>query len=193
MIEPIETEHLILQSMDTELLVQLERGDLEAAQRLVGYRIPHDFVLLRRPAVTRRLALIRSDPAQHPWMYRAILSKADGELVGHISFHHRAPDPDLLQYVEHGAELGYVIEPAHRRKGHGKHSAIAMMAWASDGFGVRDFVLSISPQNLPSLRLAESMGFAVIGEQDDPSDGLELVMHATIDRVRRAASTLRTR
>jgi [ribosomal protein S5]-alanine N-acetyltransferase len=87
-IEPIETERLILQSMGTELLLALWERDIDAAQRRVGYRIPHDFALLGRPAVQRRLGLIQADPTQHPWMYRAIVRKDDGELAGHISFHH---------------------------------------------------------------------------------------------------------
>jgi ribosomal-protein-alanine N-acetyltransferase len=182
-IPPIETERLLLRSMSTELLSAFSLGDLETARRLVDYRIPNDFPLVGKAIVKHRLGLIESNPSQHPWMYRAILRRSDGALIGHISFHHEAPDPDRRAYVEAGAELGYVIEPEHRRKGYAKESAVAMMAWASQEFGVRDFILSISVQNHPSLRMAESMGFAVIGEQDDPVDGLELVMHAEIERI----------
>ncbi len=116
-------------------------------------------------------------------MYRAILRRSDGELLGHFSFHHKAPDPDLSRHGVVGAELAYTIEPKHRRQGYAKEAAIGMMEWASRESGSRDFVLTISPANRPSLRLAESMGFQVIGEQDDPVDGLEWVMKADIDRV----------
>nr|MCH9687218.1 GNAT family N-acetyltransferase [Deltaproteobacteria bacterium] len=123
------------------------------------------------------------DPSQHPWMYRAIVRRHDGELLGHVSFHHKAPDPDLSRHGVTGAELAYTIESTHRRRGYAKEAAIGMMEWASREFDVRDFVLTISPDNLPSLRMAESMGFRIIGEQDDPVDGLEFVMKADIDRV----------
>lgn len=54
-IEPIETERPILESLGTELLAALSEGDIEAAQRLVGYRIPAAFALLRRPILKHRL------------------------------------------------------------------------------------------------------------------------------------------
>ena len=51
-----------------------------------------------------------------------------------------------------------------------------MMEWARHENGVEDFVLSVSPDNVPSLALARSMGFEVVGEQMDEIDGLEYVM-----------------
>ncbi|HET6585776.1 MAG TPA: GNAT family protein [Nannocystaceae bacterium] len=183
-IPAIETARLSLRSMGTQLLAALAAGRVDAAQALVDYEIPVDFSLLRKAAmITHRLALIEADPSQHPWMYRAIVSKRDGRLVGHISFHHKAPDPDVRAYVQNGAELGYGIEAAYRRRGFAKESAIAMMTWAADRFDVRSFVLSISPRNVPSLKLAESMGFEAIAEHRDPVDGPELVMRVDIDRV----------
>lgn len=104
-------------------------------------------------------------------------------MVGFISFHHKAPDPDLTEFSELGVELGYTVEQAFRRKGYAKESAIAMMDWANREFGVRDFVLTISPENHPSLEMAESMNFETIGEWDDPIDGLEFVMKAEIDQI----------
>jgi RimJ/RimL family protein N-acetyltransferase len=40
---------------------------------------------------------------------------------------------------------------------------------------INRFLVSISPDNEPSLALAEKMGFQRIGEQMDPEDGLEYV------------------
>lgn len=183
-IPPIETDRLRLESMDKSLLRAFLHRDLRLAQRLATYDIPPDFSLLGKlSAVERRLRLIEADPAQHPWMFRAIVRKSDGALVGHISFHQKAPDPDLRRHDTVGAELGYTIEKAHRRNGYAKEAATGMMEWASTRFDSCDFVLTISPENLPSLRLAESMGFGVIGEQQDPVDGRELVMKADITRV----------
>ena len=104
-------------------------------------------------------------------------------MVGFISFHHKAPDPDLLEYSVLAVELGYTVEAEYRRHGYAKESAIAMIEWAGYERGVGDFVLSISPDNVPSLRLARSMGFQVVGEQMDEIDGLEHVLTATLDNV----------
>jgi RimJ/RimL family protein N-acetyltransferase len=46
------------------------------------------------------------------------------------------------------------------------------MAWARQQ-GVTRFVLSISPTNAPSVRIANRLGFVKIGSQMDEADGLE--------------------
>jgi [ribosomal protein S5]-alanine N-acetyltransferase len=180
---PLETQRLNLYSLSVEFLGAMAAGDIKGAQSLVDYGIEPKSSLLGLPWVTARLKMIEADPLQHAWMYRAIVRKRDDQMVGFISFHHKAPDPDLVEYVKLGAELGYTIEPQYRRNGYAKESAIAMMEWACRDFGVRDFVLTISPQNSPSLKMAASMGFKIVGEKDDPIDGLELVMRAGIDQI----------
>ena len=183
-IPPIETDRLLLRSMSTEFLAAFLEGGVALAQRFVDYGVPADFSLLGKlPAVERRLRLIQADSSQHPWMFRAIVRKSDGELLGHISFHHKAPDPDLRRHDEVGAELAYSVEAAHRRQGYAKEAAIGMMEWAWRQFEVGTFIVTVSPKNVPSLRLAESMGFRIVGEQEDPVDGTELVMKAEIARV----------
>jgi len=127
--------------------------------------------------------MIAADAAQHPWMDRAIVRKDDNLMVGYIGFHHKAPDPDLLQYSACAVELGYGIDPAFRRRGYARESALAMMAWANRQ-GVPTFFLSIGPHNIPSLRMAESMGFRKIGERMDEVDGLEHVYVAGMSDLR---------
>ena len=56
-----------------------------------------------------------------------------------------------------------------------------MMQWAVREHSVHDFILSISPDNAPSLGLAQSMGFEVVGEQMDDIDGLEYVMKVALE------------
>ncbi len=182
-IQPINTDRLILHCLSVEFLRNLSEGGIASARRLVDYSVPVDCSLLGHRQIDRRLKMIDADPSQHPWMYRAIVRKDDKQMIGFISFHHKAPDPDLSEYADLGAELGYTIEQEYRRKGYAKKSAIGMMGWANREFGVRDFVLTISPENHPSLKMAESMNFENVGEWDDPIDGLEFVMKAKIDQI----------
>jgi len=153
-------------------------GDYGKAGASGGFIVSPECSLLRHSSIQRRLAMIEEDPEQHPWMYRAVVRECDNVVVGHISFHHKAPDPDLLKYSSNAAELGYAIDASHRRKGYAKESALAMMEWANTQ-NVETFCLSISPQNMASLRLAESMGFRKISERVDETDGLEYVYLAT--------------
>lgn len=159
-------------------------GDRAEASDSGGFAVSPDCSLLGHPSIRRRLGMIEKDPEQHPWMYRAIVRQRDNVMVGHISFHHKAPDPDLLEYSSRAAELGYAIDTSQRRKGYAKESALAVMEWASKQ-GVETFCLSISPDNMPSLRLAESMGFRKVSERMDETDGLEYVFVADMDAIRR--------
>jgi RimJ/RimL family protein N-acetyltransferase len=149
-------------------------GDYVKAGASGGFAVSADCSLLRHSSIQRRIALIEKDPEQHPWMYRGIVRKDDNWMVGHISFHHKAPDPDLFRYSKNAAELGYAIEVGQRRNGYAKESAFGMMDWAIRR-GVGTFILSICPRNMPSIRMAESMGFTKISERIDEIDGLEYV------------------
>jgi RimJ/RimL family protein N-acetyltransferase len=170
----ILTNRLELISLSIECLQAMLVGDYAKAAITGGFNVSSNCSLLRHSSINRRLNLISMDPGQHPWMYRAIVRKDDNLMVGHISFHHKVPDPDLLEYSGNAVELGYAIEVDQRRKGYAKESVLAMMNWANKR-EVTAFVLSISPQNLPSLRLAESIGYRKISERIDDTDGLEYV------------------
>lgn len=170
----ILTDRLELVSLTIECLRAMFAGDIARAQASGGFRVPRDCSLLGRSHLERRAAMIAADPAQHPWMDRAIVRREDTLMVGFISFHHKAPDPDLLEYSACAVELGYGIDSTFRRRGYARESALAMMAWANRQ-GVATFFLSIGSENIPSLRMAESMGFRKIGERMDEVEGLEYV------------------
>jgi ribosomal-protein-alanine N-acetyltransferase len=182
-IPPIVTGRLRLISLTPECLRAMRDGNRAAASDSGGFTVSSDCSLLGHPSIQRRLRMIEKDPEQHPWMYRAIVRHCDNAMVGHISFHHKAPDPDLLEFSSNAVELGYAIDARQRRKGYAKESALAMMEWANRQ-RVETFCLSISPDNMPSLGLAESMGFRKVSERMDETDGLEYVYVADIVAIR---------
>jgi len=171
-IAAIETKRLNLISMTTACLQALVVGDYQQAQVVGGFVVSQDCALLKDEWVGRRLSMIEADAEQHPWMYRAIVRKSDNIMVGHICFHLKAPDPFFREYSRYGAELGYTIEALYRQQGYATESALAMMDWARKR-NVEDFFLTISPQNIPSIKLAESMQYRKIGELMDETDGIE--------------------
>lgn len=61
----------------------------------------------------------------------------------------------------------------YRRQGFAYEAAGALMNWARTEHGVKRFVVSISPENTPSLALAAKFGFRKIGSHIDEVDGLE--------------------
>jgi L-amino acid N-acyltransferase YncA len=49
------------------------------------------------------------------------------------------------------------------------------MKWAYEVEGVREFVVTISPENVASRGLAEGFGFEQVGSHIDEEDGLEYI------------------
>jgi len=182
-ISPIETTRLRLVAMSTAVLRLMMQGRFDEAARVCGFAVPENCSLGGQSWVGNRIRMIEEDASQHPWMNRAIVRREDNQMIGNISFHHKAPDPHLFDYAPLAAELGYTIEAPYRRRGYARESALAMMKWAHREHGVSTFILSISPENQPSLRMAEAMGFYRVGQHFDEIDGLEWVMGARIEEV----------
>lgn len=96
-------------------------------------------------------------------------------MIGHIRFHSR-PDPTYLHpFARDAVEFGYVVFEAQRRQGHATEAASGLMSWAEARHGVRRFVATVSPGNLPSLAMVKKLGFRKVGEQVDDIDGDEEV------------------
>ena len=70
-------------------------------------------------------------------------------------------------------EFGYTIFPDYRGKGYASEAAGALMDWATREHGVTRFVVSISPTNEPSLRIAQKFDFRKVGTVTDPEEGVE--------------------
>jgi ribosomal-protein-alanine N-acetyltransferase len=54
------------------------------------------------------------------------------------------------------------------------------MRWARETHGIRRFIVSISPDNLPSLGVAANLGFRQIGTAADEVDCLEYVFELAV-------------
>lgn len=89
--------------------------------------------------------------------YWAVEEKATGRYIGDIGFadFRREMEPSL-----HGMlEFGWVLAPHAHGKGYASEAVAAAVAWGEQHFGGRRAVCIISPENLPSIRVAEKAGF----------------------------------
>ena len=66
---------------------------LEEVGRTAGFTVPDPCSMAGQSWLERRIRMIEEDSAQHPWLNRAVVRKEDNQMVGNISFHHKAPDP----------------------------------------------------------------------------------------------------
>lgn len=171
----IETPRLILRALPPAALAALVAGNRAEASRLTGCDLA-DFPEEERPIAAMRLKDLAADPGYLPWSLRAMALKPGLAFVGHFNFHGK-PGADYLKELAPGAvELGYFVLPAFRRQGFAEEAALGMMGWATRMHGVRRFVVSISPQNAPSVAMAHKLGFARIGSHIDEADGYEDIL-----------------
>jgi RimJ/RimL family protein N-acetyltransferase len=89
--------------------------------------------------------------------YWVLEEKATGDFVGEAGFLNlnRAIDPPFGD----APEAGWVLAPAAHGKGYATEAMERAAAWIDAGFGAARTVCMISPQNTPSLRVAEKLGY----------------------------------
>ena len=116
----------------------------------------------------RRSRQCERDPAAAAWVTGIIWDEHRRLAVGRAGFH--AP-PDDTGTVE----IGYAVDPAHRRRGYARAALAALLDRAAREPGVRRVRVSIRPDNMASYRLAAQFGFREVGEQWDDEDGREIV------------------
>ena len=143
-------------------------------EALLGAQVPADWPEERFTQLF--LTKLREDPNLAPWLARALVLRGEGRMIGHAGFH-SAPAPQYLgEFLPGGVELGYTVFASERRRGYAREAVVALMEFARRTQpNLTGFVASISPDNEPSLALVRGLGFAKIGDYDDPEDGIEHV------------------
>jgi ribosomal-protein-alanine N-acetyltransferase len=166
----IATPRLILRVLSPAVDAALS-GDVREASRRLGADVPDD--LLGEDVLTLAQNGVLADSAYAPWAPRAVILRETNAMVGHIGFHTR-PDPEYLRrFARDAVEVGYTIFAAHRRHGYAREALAALMAWASTEHGIRNFVASISPDNLASLGVVRGFEFVKVEAHIDEREGTE--------------------
>jgi RimJ/RimL family protein N-acetyltransferase len=182
----IHSPRLDLIALSADFLSACLREDLATASHFIDLSVPKEW-LAAKWLMELRLAKIRANPALEPWLLRGIGLRETKTMVGFIGFHSLPGAEYLNSYARDSVEFGYTIFSAFRQKGYASEAAQALMDWATREHGVRRFVVSISPENEPSLRLARKFGFRKVGTVVDPEDGVEDVFLLEVGMTRKAA------
>ena len=166
---PISTERLDLVLLDFAWLQSYVEGrplpDL-------GFAAPDAFLSSCEHVAQLRAEQLSRDPAQEPWLLRAMVRRAASSAVGYVNFHAPPDDRGMV-------EIGYRVLPAHRRRGYATEAAHGMWNWACL-HGAAVLRAAIAPDNVPSLAIVRSAGFVQVGQQIDDIDGLELVFEKQV-------------
>lgn len=147
----------------------LAEGDLAAANTaspvpLSAYFAGPDW----RGVWQMRSRQVEEDPTSAAWVTGVIWDEQRHLAVGRAGYHGQ---PDAAGMVE----IGYAVDPAHRRRGYARAGLEALLQRATDEPQVRTVRVTISPDNLASYELASRYGFIEVGQQWDDEDGLEII------------------
>jgi len=169
--DDIETHRLTLRLLPVNALQATKDGNVAEVGRLLGCTMPADWAEVGRLAAMR-LEQLAEDSAYLPWSIRSVILRETNEAVGYVNFHARPAAHEAFPQASNMVEIGYTIFERWRRRGIASEALPAMLNFASEN-GADQAVLSIAPDNVPSLRLAERFGFVKIGTQIDEIDGPE--------------------
>jgi len=151
-----------------EALLDDRRDDAEA---LLEIELPDVFPAEgERRFLATRLQQMRDDARFEMWCPHAIV--LDGRMIGHAGYH-GPPGVNSTQNPK-AVEFGYKTFPAWRGRGYATQAATMLIAIARER-GIDQFVLSVAPDNEPSLAIVRKFGFRHTGEHIDEEDGLEHV------------------
>jgi RimJ/RimL family protein N-acetyltransferase len=147
----------------------LADGDLAAANAVSPVPLSAYFAGREWRGVWRmRYEQVRDDPGSAAWVTGVVWDERRQVAVGRAGYH---GPPDAAGMVE----IGYAVDPAHRRRGYARAALEVLLRRATDEPRVHRVRVTISPDNLASYRLAAQYGFVEVGEQWDDEDGLEII------------------
>ena len=166
----IRTPRFELVSMSLPFMKALKRRDIGAAAAEVDADVPADMPDDLEHFLEYRIADLSADPTAQPWLGRAIIVDDGGRrrIIGSVGFH--SPPDDKGQ-----VEIGYRVEPDHRRQGVATEVVRALLDWACREHGVTRFRAATAPDNVASQAVLRRFGFRQVGVQMDEYDGPELV------------------
>ena len=119
---------------------------------------------------------VEEDPASAAWVTGVIWDEQRQLAVGRAGYH---GPPDATGTVE----IGYAVDPAHRRHGYARAALEALLRRAAHEPRVRTVRVTISPDNTASYQLASQYGFVEVGKQWDDEDGLEIIYEVAAHRL----------
>ena len=160
-------------SLPLNVLDAFLAGDRAAGLRLLDFWVPDEFPGDHVGLVRLRRDQIASRPEWLPWSLRAIVLREPRRAMAGFANFHGPPGVNDLG-LPGAADTGYTVFADHRRRGIATEVAEAMMEWAAGVHGVRHFISGVAPDNGPSLRVNEKLGFVRTGDVVDGEIIVEL-------------------
>ena len=107
-------------------------------------------------------------------VFHAVTERATGSLMGWAGL----SVPDFLPEILPAIEVGWRFGTEHRGNGYATEAASATLRWGFEGLGLDEIVSIYEPENLPSGRVMDRLGFAAGYQTTHPGHGLPLVVRS---------------
>jgi ribosomal-protein-alanine N-acetyltransferase len=105
-----------------------------------------------RTETARWVRILAKTSSPHEYLAWAVADKRSDRCIGTVLYHHR-------EARNHRLEIGYILAKAQRGRGLMGEALQAQLTYCFDQLGVHRVEAMIHPDNTPSLRLAERLGF----------------------------------
>jgi RimJ/RimL family protein N-acetyltransferase len=162
----IETERLLMRPFD--------RGDLAALTELHAEPSFWWFPLRRGMNADETvdfLDQVMTDSANaHQPSFQALVEQSSGALIGWGGL----SVPNFLPEVLPAVEVGWRLGQHHRGRGYATESAAAALRWGFRGLGLDTIISIFEPENVPSGRVMDRLGFDAGFETTHPARGVPL-------------------
>ncbi len=166
----LETERCLVREMTMEDLAALY--ELYRPREITRYLEGLDSD--RQKEAARLQAYIQHMYRFYGYGMWVVVEKSTGELIGRAGFEHRTVTGELVP------ELGYLIAAGKQHQGYGTEVCRAILDYGWRELGFTTVYCRIHRENLPSVRLAEKLGFTCEGNVKE--DGKELLRYKMLKR-----------
>lgn len=148
----LETERLILRDFTRDDLDALAKtlSDPEVVRHLTGEPIS------REDSFRRLFMAVGQWPVLGMGMW-AVERKSDRRLVGHVGFFDM--ERDMTPSLKGLPEMGWIFDTSVHGQGIAQEACEAALDWLDATYGPSDVPAIISCENIPSLKLADKLGF----------------------------------
>lgn len=160
-----ETERLLCQPLSLQ-----DYSDFEDSRKpnWSQFSNPYNHLLEGPTPLPYRIPRVKLNPEFAEIAIVLAIEKASNEIIGSAGFHDFPNEDGMI-------EIGFGIVPEKQNQGFGKELLHGMWVHIVKRPDVKTLRYTVSPTNDASMHIIKSSGFALVGEQIDEEDGLELI------------------
>jgi RimJ/RimL family protein N-acetyltransferase len=139
-----------------------------------GFTNPHRHLIEGPSPMAHRIPRVAANPEFADIAIVLAVLKSSNEVIGSAGFHDL---PDAHGMIEIGFGIVYVMQ----NQGFGKELLHGMWKMITQRRDIQTLRYTVSPDNEPSFHIIRKLGFALVGEQIDEEDGVELIYEMSVE------------